>query len=154
MTLQGSEEPIGCCKVTRRYHLPARYVLHTVGPAIVRGTKPTPKEKEQLSSCYESCLDAALEIGNVRSIAFCCICTGVFGFPQEEACKIAFNTVQEWMGRAKKRRISYPKVVFNVFTEKDEALYLDMASRSAGQLKSAPGDQGGPITQLKHIHRL
>jgi len=92
MEKQGCDEPIGQAKITSAYNLPSRYVIHTVGP-VVEG-KLTKHHKEQLRSCYRSCLECAEENG-LSSIAFCCISTGVFRFPHEEAAKIAIDEVSE-----------------------------------------------------------
>ena len=83
---QGHEEECGDCKVTRAYNLPSKYVLHTVGPMVRR--EVTEEDRAMLRSCYTSCLEAAQEL-EMRSLAFCCISTGVFSFPQEEAAEIA-----------------------------------------------------------------
>ena len=114
MQAQGHEEPTGTAKITPGFNLPAKYVLHTVGP-IVSG-RPTEKHCEQLASCYESCLKLAAENG-LKSVAFCCISTGVFGFPQREAAEIAVETVTAFQ---KEHPID---VVFNVFKEADLRLY-------------------------------
>ena len=81
MRVQGHNEPTGQAKITPAYNLPCNYVIHTVGP-IVQGYL-TEDDCELLKSCYLSCLKLAEENG-VESIAFCCISTGVFGFPQRE----------------------------------------------------------------------
>ncbi|MEH7254143.1 protein-ADP-ribose hydrolase [Neobacillus niacini] len=93
MSAQGELEETGNAKITRAYNLPSRYVLHTVGPIVPRGTILTEKQKNELASCYISCLELANEIKNIKSIAFCAISTGVFGFPKSEAAQIAVNTV-------------------------------------------------------------
>lgn len=116
MEQQGFEEPTGQAKITPAYNLPSDYVIHTVGP-IVQG-KLTKKHEEQLASCYRSCLETADEI-NVGSIAFCCISTGVFMFPNERAAEIAVKTVQEY----KTKTGSRIEVIFNVFKEDDERIY-------------------------------
>ena len=116
MARQGHEEPTGQAKITPAYNLPCKYVLHTVGP-IVTGPLSI-CHKIQLASCYKSCLEIAAQ-NNVQSIAFCCISTGVFMFPAEEAARIAVATVRDW----KRETRSSMKVVFNVFSEKDEAIY-------------------------------
>lgn len=119
MKKQGYEEKTGQAKITKAFNLPCDYVIHTVGP-IVDG-KLTQKHCDLLASCYTSCLDIARE-NNVESIAFCCISTGVFHFPQEKAAEIAVCTVQKWKERTK----SKIKVVFNVFSEKDEVIYKNI----------------------------
>ena len=93
MSEQGHEEPTGQAKITPGYNLPSQYVLHTVGP-IVSG-RLTEEHCELLKSCYLSCLKLAEENG-CESIAFCCISTGVFGFPQHKAAEIAVSTVKEY----------------------------------------------------------
>lgn len=116
MAEQGYEEPTGQAKITPAYNLPCDYVIHTVGP-IVRG-ELTREHCALLKSCYRSCLKLADENG-VGSIAFCCISTGVFMFPNEKAAEIAVDTVQKY----KAETGSKIEVVFNVFKERDEAIY-------------------------------
>ena len=114
MRAQGHPEPTGGAKLTPGFNLPAKYVLHTVGP-IVSGPL-TQRHRAQLASCYESCLRLAEENG-LKSVAFCCISTGVFGFPQNEAAKIAVDTVTAF------QKDCPIDVVFNVFKEADLRLY-------------------------------
>lgn len=115
--MNGSPEPTGCAKITKGYNLPARYVLHTVGP-IVRGGKPTLEHEKELAECYRSCL-ALADAHGLASIAFCCISTGEFGFPQERAAQIAVETVTDCLKTA-----SYIQtVVFNVFKDEDLSIY-------------------------------
>ena len=116
MIKQGHEEPTGQAKLTPAFNLPCDYVIHTVGP-IVRG-RLTAEHERLLESCYRECLRAADE-NNVKSIAFCCISTGVFMFPNERAAQIAVRTVKEY----KERTHSGIKVIFNVFKEEDERIY-------------------------------
>ncbi len=118
MKKQGHQEPTGKAKITPAFNLPCNYVIHTVGP-IVDGTL-TNKHKDLLKSCYLECLKLANEI-NIDSIAFCCISTGVFMFPNDIACEIAINTVKEY----KKDNNSNMKVIFNVFKDEDERLYRE-----------------------------
>lgn len=113
---QGHEEPTGTAKLTPAYNLPCRYVLHTVGP-IVRG-RVTQEDEQLLASCYRSCLDLAAEHA-VQSVAFCCISTGEFRFPNELAAQIATGTVSSHEA-IRQGRI---RVIFNVFKEQDEAIY-------------------------------
>ena len=94
MREQGYEEPVGRAKVTRAYNLPAKHVIHTVGPMCKEA--PTVDQRKQLAQCYVSCLDAAAEAG-MKSVTFCCISTGVFGFPQAEGARIAVQAVQGWL---------------------------------------------------------
>ncbi len=116
MAAQGHEEPTGQAKITPGFNLPCRYVIHTVGP-IVDG-RLTQRHEAQLASCYRSCLQLAAENG-CESIAFCCISTGVFGFPKEEAAEIAIRTVRDW----KAETGSAMRVVFNVFSDRSLELY-------------------------------
>ena len=116
MEEQGYEEPAGQAKITPAYNLPCDYVIHTVGP-IVQG-KLTEKHEELLESCYKSCLPIADE-NDVDSIAFCCISTGVFMFPNERAAEIAVKTVKDY----KEKTGSSIKVIFNVFKDLDEGIY-------------------------------
>ena len=116
MDAQGHEEPTGTAKITSAYNLPAKHVIHTVGP--IAGGQPTEFHRKQLASSYTSCLDLAAANG-LASIAFCCISTGVFGFPQEEAAQIAVRTVGEWLDASG----SDMAVIFNVFPREDEAIY-------------------------------
>lgn len=119
MRWQGHEEPTGQAKITPGYNLPSKYVIHTVGP-IVSG-KLTEEHCELLKSCYHSCLKLADE-NDCESIAFCCISTGVFGFPQREAAQIAVSTVKEY----KKATGNGIKVIFNVFKYDDLRIYRDL----------------------------
>ena len=116
MAKQRHPEPTGQAKITKGYNLPAKYVLHTVGP-IIRGNV-TKKDEELLASCYRSCLKLAEEMG-LQSVAFCCISTGVFHFPNERAAQIAIQTVKAYQ-RQTENKI---EVVFNVFLEKDYNIY-------------------------------
>ena len=116
MTAQGYEEPTGQAKITPAYNLPCKYVIHTVGPIV--GGRLTEEHCELLKSCYLSCLKLAEENG-VKSIAFCCISTGVFGFPKEEAAQIALSTVRDY----KAETGSDIKVIFNVFGDSDLKIY-------------------------------
>ncbi len=111
---QGHEELTGTAKITPAYNLPCDYVIHTVGPIVQ--SRLTQKHCELLKSCYESCLELAMQSG-VKSIAFCCISTGVFGFPQDKAAEIAVQTVRDFL---KSHDI---EVICNVFTEKDYKIY-------------------------------
>ena len=110
------DEPTGKAKITPAYNLPCKYVLHTVGP-IVYG-ELTEKHEELLAFCYEECLKCADENG-LKSIAFCCISTGEFHFPNDKAAKIAVKTVKDY----KAKTDSNIKVVFNVFKDKDRKIY-------------------------------
>ena len=116
MEQQGHPEPTGQAKITPAFNLPCRYVLHTVGP-IIDG-RVTKEDKELLASCYRSCLELAAENG-LESVAFCCISTGEFHFPNDLAAEIAVETVNRFMNR----KTSVKKVIFNVFKDLDKAIY-------------------------------
>ncbi len=117
MEKQGREEETGRAKITAAYNLPCKYVLHTVGP-IVHG-RLTNQDKALLASCYQSCLELA-EQNSIKSIAFCCISTGEFHFPNDKAAEIAIRTVWEY----KQQTDSGIEVVFNVFKQTDHEIYL------------------------------
>jgi O-acetyl-ADP-ribose deacetylase (regulator of RNase III) len=116
MRSQGQPEPVGSAKATKAYNLPSRQVLHTVGP-MVRGTLGA-GDRAALASCYASCLDAAAGLG-LRSIAFCCVSTGEYGFPAREAAAIAVAAVRAWLREDR----GIERVVFDVFKDSDRALY-------------------------------
>ena len=116
MERQGHEEPTGQAKITSAYNLPCRYVIHTVGPIVQGGL--TQQHCEQLASCYRSCLALADE-NSVDSIAFCCISTGVFMFPNQKAAEIAVETVKQYKAESGSRI----EVIFNVFKRQDELIY-------------------------------
>lgn len=126
MKTQGHEEPTGGAKITLGYNLPCKYVLHTVGP-IVYG-KLTEKHEKLLANCYRSCLALADKNG-LQSLAFCCISTGEFHFPNERAAEIAIQTVKEY----KQETQSKIKVIFNVFKDCDHEIYARLlkANRTA-----------------------
>lgn len=118
MKAQGHEEETGSAKITPAFNLPARYVIHTVGP-IVSGWL-TGKDKERLASCYRSVLSTAS--GNqLESVAFCCISTGVFHFPQDKAAEIAVRTVRGWLDAHPDTSVR--RVIFNVFKDSDRGIY-------------------------------
>lgn len=116
MEAQGHEEETGKAKITPAYNLPSSYVLHTVGPIISGPLRK--KDCELLAGCYRSCLELAAE-NSLRSVAFCCISTGVFHFPQEKAAEIAVETVSRFL----EKESSVQKVIFNVFTDRDLEIY-------------------------------
>lgn len=115
MEKQGFDEYTGRAKITKAYNLPCGHVLHTVGP-IVNG-RLTDRHCELLASCYISCMELA-EQNKIRSIAFPCISTGEFHFPNEKAAKIAVNTVRERL-----KNSALERVVFNVFKDEDRRIY-------------------------------
>ena len=119
MEKQKIEEPTGKAKITKAYNLPCRYVLHTVGP-IIYG-EDTQKDCNLLSDCYRSCLELAAEY-QLKSIAFCCISTGEFHFPNEEAAKIAIQTVKDYQNK----NPSDMEVIFNVFKDCDYKIYKQL----------------------------
>lgn len=121
MKMQGHDEQIGKAKITAAYNLPSRHVIHTVGPAIAQGFKPSKKDCEDLASCYRSCLDIA-SYNNLKSLAFCCISTGVFNFPQDLAAQIAIKTVEDYL---KSNKTTLDHVIFNVFTDEDYLIYKE-----------------------------
>ena len=112
MERQGFAEPTGKAKITKAYNLPCKYVLHTVGPII--SSRVTERDEELLASCYRSCLELARENG-IKSVAFCCISTGEFHFPNERAAEIALKTVRKYRGEI--------EVIFNVFKDIDKRIY-------------------------------
>lgn len=119
MNKRRHEEETGKAIITPAYNLPCNYVLHTVGP-IIYG-RLTEKDKEQLASCYRSCLKLA-ERNDIKSIAFCCISTGEFHFPNDKAAEIAVQTVQKY----KQQTQSEIEVIFNVFKQIDYEIYRDI----------------------------
>ena len=117
--IQSCEEPTGSARITPGFNLPAKFVLHTVGP-IVTTARPLRQHEVQLASCYRSCLELADKNG-LESIAFCCISTGEFRFPNDLACQIAVRTVREYLASHPKTN---PKtIVFNTFKDIDHELY-------------------------------
>ena len=127
MQKQRQAEPVGHAKITLGYNLPAKYVLHTVGPQLSPGASVTLENDRGLASCYESCLNLATEMNNITSIAFCCVSTGIFAFPADRACHIAIETVLKWLAKQESQtRISV--IIFDVFSDEDERRYLSALS--------------------------
>lgn len=118
MKQQGHSEPTGQAKITAAYNLPCDYIIHTVGP-IVQGAL-TERDCALLKSCYIQCLKAA-EDNNIKSIAFCCISTGEFHFPNKAAAEIAINTVTKYLKNSEIER-----VIFNVFKDSDKEIYTEL----------------------------
>ena len=116
MKQQKHKEETGKAKITSAFNLPCKYVIHTVGPIIQ--DKATEHDDKLLADCYNSCLEIAHGNG-VKSIAFCCISTGEFHFPNDRAAEIAVRTVKEF----KEKTQSNMEVIFNVFKEKDHKIY-------------------------------
>ena len=123
--MHGTEEPTGSARITPGFNLPAKYVIHTVGP-IVTTSLPLRQQEAQLASCYTSCLDLAHKYG-LASIAFCCISTGEFRFPNDRACIIAVSTVRSWM--ASHPDSSVKTVIFNTFKDIDHELYQNALAK-------------------------
>ena len=123
MRKQGHPEPTGQAKVTPAYNLPSHHVIHTVGP-IANGS-PTQEHREQLASSYRACLNAAAQADD-SSVAFCCISTGAFGFPSEQAAPLAVETVRTWLAERDTAGLPAPTVIFNMYKDSDEALYRDL----------------------------
>lgn len=121
MQEQGADEPTGRAKITPGYNLPAKYVLHTVGPIVY--DQLTDLERDQLRSSYQNCLELAAQKG-LTSVAFCCISTGEFRFPQAEAAQIAIETVRNFL-----KTHENMQVVFNVFKDEDLKIYQELLSQ-------------------------
>jgi O-acetyl-ADP-ribose deacetylase (regulator of RNase III) len=119
---QGHEEETGCAKITPAFNLPCKYVLHTVGPIITGHLNA--EAENLLASCYRSCLELATQ-NNVQSIAFCCISTGEFHFPNQRAAEIAVQTVNAY----KSENQSNIKVIFNVFKDIDLQIYQNLLAK-------------------------
>lgn len=116
MEKQGYAEQVGRAKLTKAYNLPCRFILHTVGPTVSGSV--TEKDEEELTACYRSCLKLAEREG-IRSIAFCCISTGEFHFPNERAAEIAIKTVRDYQAQTNSKL----EVIFNVFKDFDYEIY-------------------------------
>ncbi len=122
---QGGLEPVGTAKITRAYALPSKYILHTVGPQLFPGSQPSKAEEQQLQNSYLSCLNVAAEVGDIRSIAFCAISTGFFGYPKPQAAQIALSTVSAWLHEHPGR---FDLVVFNLYSAADASHYEVLVS--------------------------
>ncbi|MGW0877218.1 macro domain-containing protein [Streptomyces sp. NPDC002740] len=142
VTLQGVPEPTGTAKITRGYHLPARHVLHTVGP-IVDG-RPGPGDARALASSYRACLDLAAEVGTIRTLALCAVSTGVFGYPKDEAALVALRTVADWLDEHPGR---LDRVVFTVYGDADETAYRRALTRGT-RPEDAPRQNAEPDGNL------
>ena len=123
MREQNHPEPAGCAKVTSAYNLPSRHIVHTVGP-ISNGVVDVGM-RTLLASSYRSCLDETAQAGDA-SIALCCISTGEFGFPADQAAPLAVGTVRSWLAERDGARLPVPIIVFNVYKKSDEALYRNL----------------------------
>lgn len=123
--MRGGRERNGSVRVTKGYNLPCRYIFHTVGPMPAAG-KVTERDERDLKNCYVSCLNKANEL-NLRQVAFCCISTGVYGYPKEDACALAVRTVKAWKGQ----NSGTLKIIFDVFSEEDERIYAKELRKQA-----------------------
>ena len=117
---EGYEQPTAVPMLTDGFNLPAKKVVHIVGP-IVEG-QLTERHERELAECYANTLDLCAE-NSLRTVAFCCISTGVFRFPNQRAARIAVQTVKDWLG-ANPGRID--RVIFNVFKEEDRRYYEEL----------------------------
>ena len=121
MNEQAQEESTGSAKITPAFNLPSKFVIHTVGPIIPFDRDPNVDEENLLASCYESCLNLAIK-NQIQSIAFCCISTGEFHFPNQRAAEIAIETVENFA-----KKIDCPlTVVFNTFKDIDTKIYKSL----------------------------
>lgn len=136
MMEQGHDEEAGRAKITPAYNLPCKYVIHTVGP-IISG-QVTKADEELLASCYRSCLGLAAQ-AKVKSIAFCCISTGEFHFPNDEAAKIAVETVKKYQ----EQNESNMEVIFNVFKDVDYEIYRDLLRGNEEDVRLEDTQSGG-----------
>ena len=125
MDIQRHREQTGDAKITRAYNLPSGFVLHTVGP-IIGSEGVSDLQRQQLASCYRSCLALADRLPNIKTVAFPCISTGVFNFPREMAMEIAILTVTEWLGNNSHH---FERVIFNVYLQEDLDGYLQAFQR-------------------------
>ena len=111
------EQPTAVPMLTDGYNLPAKKVIHIVGPIV--SDRLTPALEQDLADCYTNTLNMCLE-NDLRSVAFCCISTGVFRFPPQRAAQIAVRTVRDWL---REHEGSIDRVIFNVFSDKDRNIY-------------------------------
>ena len=125
MLRQGHEEPTGQAKITKAYNLPCKHVIHTVGPIVPNGI-PTEFQQEQLASCYRSVMACAAE-NKLESVAFCCISTGEFRFPNRLAAEIAVRTVTDYLSETPD--CSVKTAVFNVFKDRDKEIYAQILAQ-------------------------
>jgi O-acetyl-ADP-ribose deacetylase (regulator of RNase III) len=118
MAAQGLAEPPGTPKITRGYHLPAGFVIHTVGP-IVKGA-PSAADRRALADSYTACLDLAARVAPIRTLAFCAISTGVFGYPRDSAAQVALEAINAWLLRHRER---FDRVICCAYADDDAAAY-------------------------------
>lgn len=119
---QQYEEPTGEAFLTRGYNLPAKWVIHTVGPIVDGRLKD--RHRRDLQKCYQSIMECCVK-NNIRSVAFCCISTGVFHFPNDTAAEIAVDTVSKFLDT---KREAFDRVIFNVFQDFDKEIYEGLLS--------------------------
>ncbi|RCK54993.1 Protein-ADP-ribose hydrolase [Candida viswanathii] len=128
--MRGGHEPTGSARITPGFNLPAEYVIHTVGPIIHNGDVAE-RQVRELQGCYRSALEVLEGVdghGKEKSIAFCCISTGIFAFPKDLASEIAVRTVSEYFETHPESSIQH--VIFNVFLEEDEQIYQKNLDKS------------------------
>ena len=116
------EQPTAVPMLTDAYNLPAKKVIHIVGPIVRYGL--TPELEKSLADCYRNTLDMCLDNG-LKSVAFCCISTGVFHFPNRRAAEIAVDTVTKWLSEHDGQM---ERVIFNVFKDDDRDIYKELLS--------------------------
>eukprot|EP00613_Pedinella_sp_CCMP2098_P052205 CAMPEP_0171887950 /NCGR_PEP_ID=MMETSP0992-20121227/42731_1 /TAXON_ID=483369 /ORGANISM="non described non described, Strain CCMP2098" /LENGTH=613 /DNA_ID=CAMNT_0012514757 /DNA_START=72 /DNA_END=1913 /DNA_ORIENTATION=+ len=122
----------------RSYRLHATHVLHVTGPCLQpRGRQPTAEEQQALARCYTGCLEAAFSAG-IRSLAFCCLSAGLFGYPSCAAATVALDTVSTWLKHDASRQLAFDAIVFDVFTAEDEANYRALAAQLLEDEPAAP----------------
>uniref|UniRef100_M4C5V0 Macro domain-containing protein n=2 Tax=Hyaloperonospora arabidopsidis (strain Emoy2) TaxID=559515 RepID=M4C5V0_HYAAE len=147
---QAHEEPVGHAQITSGFALPASYVLHTVGPQLRRGSKPTAAERDQLQSCYTSSLDLLLKtVGDGQTdgpvtVAFPCISTGLFAFPGDIAVQLAVDSVLEWLATHQDETRGW-KVIFNTFLKSDYDLYRNYIECKCSGSVSLPLVPDSPV---------
>lgn len=117
--MQGGDEPEGQVKVTKAYNLPSKFIFHTVGPQVYG--EVTKENREKLESCYISCIEKAAEM-SLKTLAFCCISTGVYGYPKEQAAELAVRTVKNHKGNL--------NVIFCVFDKENYDIYERLLGRT------------------------
>lgn len=121
--MRGGEAKRGDVILTKAYNLPCRYILHTVGPQVCGA--PASRDEDDLRKCYRECLSRAAD-AKIESVAFCCISTGIYGYPQDEACRVAVDEV-----RRSRRGV---RVIFDVYTDEDTRLYEAMLGMKAEEI--------------------
>eukprot|EP01119_Soliformovum_irregulare_P012674 TRINITY_DN3305_c2_g1_i1.p1 TRINITY_DN3305_c2_g1~~TRINITY_DN3305_c2_g1_i1.p1 ORF type:complete len:530 (+),score=146.22 TRINITY_DN3305_c2_g1_i1:916-2505(+) len=164
--MQQSSEPEGCAKITPAFNLPSKHVIHTVGPNLndseSKSNDPTDRHRHLLASCYTSCLTTASQ-SNLASIAFCCISTGLFGFPNLPAAKIAIREISTWISQNPTSSVKH--VILNVFKSEDLQIYRQVLEELVGKpmnsqldfkLKMSPltPDMSRAIDWIKNSDRI